>query len=205
MFMSFIKPIKMKNKGFTLTEIMIVLVVLGLLIAIALPRVSQVLDLGKENSTKTSMNSLAKAMKNFYSDTNVWPGSLIDLMGPPLQGNVYFKPKDLLEENYKAADSHTKSWKGPYMDGTTNEISFDAWNNKYAIGVVTGGDFKGYEVDENNKNIVRKVKASKATTFTSSGSQSGLYVHSYGPDGINPGTDDSAADDIFVFVTLKQQ
>jgi len=189
-----------KQKGFTLIEIMIVLVVLGLLIAVALPKVSQVLFTGKVNATKTSLSSLSKAVKNFNADTSVWPANISDLMSPIAGGNACYNTKTLAASTYSAAQ--VKNWKGPYMDGTTNEISVDAWGAKVSIGVVdatfkyTGKDVTGAAVE------VADCKTSDS--FKELGEVIGFYLHSPGEDTMT-GASASAKDDIFIFVSGKIQ
>ncbi len=196
MFKSSIK----KQKGFTLIEIMIVLVVLGLLIAVALPKVSQVLFTGKVNATKTSLSSLSKAIKNFNADTSVWPGNIADLMSPIAGGNSCYNTKSLAASTYSAAQ--VKNWKGPYMDGTTNEISVDAWGAKVSVGVVdsafkyTGKDVTGATV------TVDDCKTSDS--FKELGDVVGFYLHSPGEDTMT-GAAASGKDDIFIFVSGKIQ
>lgn len=190
-----------KNKGFTLTEIMIVLVVLGLLIAVALPRVSQVLVTGKLNSTKTSMSSLSKAVKNFYTDTNIWPGNIKDLMSQPIAGERCYNSKTLAEMTYTA--SHRNNWKGPYMDGTTKEISVDSWSGSFSIGVVSDASvFTGYDVDGTRV----PAKALTSDSYRDAGSVPGYYLFSKGEDTQTSETDDNLVkDDVYVFIASKVQ
>lgn len=189
-------------KGFTLTEIMIVLIILGLLIAIALPRVSQVLFTGKVSATKASLNSFVKAAKNFNADTNVWPGSVKDLMAPITVGEQCYNTKALNPSVYSAAQA--KNWKGPYMDGTTAEVSVDAWGARISIGVVEGSTFK-YSGRDANGNQVEVGNAKDSDSFNELGEVSGLYFHSRGEDSSTSGGSEtgSAKDDIFVFVASR--
>lgn len=189
------------KKGFTLVEIMIVLVILGLLIAVALPKVSQVLSTGKVNATRTSLSSLAKAIKNFNADTSVWPGNIVDLMNPITSAGACYHSKNLASSTYSA--TQVKNWKGPYMDGTTSEISVDAWGAKVALGVIdsapnfvfTGKDSDGNEV---------KFNAKDCDSFTELGNVPGLYLHSPGDDTVTSATNaGNAKDDIVIFVTGK--
>jgi len=185
--------------GFTLTEIMIVLVVLGLLMAVALPRVSQVLFTGKVSASKTSLGSISKACKNFNADTSCWPGNIGDLMTAPVAGSKGYHAKTLAEMNY--TDVHRRNWKGPYVDGTTAEVSVDAWGAKIAIGVVSGTAFKGYEIG--NPTPI-EADAGAADSWNELGRAPGLYLHSKGDD---TATGDAALskDDLYVFVSSATQ
>lgn len=192
-----------RRKGFTLVEIMIVLVILGLLIAVALPKVSQVLSTGKVNATRTSLASLAKAIKNFNADVSVWPGNIVDLMNPITNTKKCIHSKTLnAENNYSAVQ--VKNWKGPYMDGTTSEISVDAWGAKVSIGVVGAGPnftFAGKNVDGEDVSV----DAKNCDSFVELGSVPGLYLHSPGDDTATGNTGTNAKDDIMIFVSGVQQ
>lgn len=191
------------KKGFTLVEIMIVLVILGLLIAVALPKVSQVLSTGKVNATRTSLSSLAKAIKNFNADTSVWPGNIIDLMNPITSTGDCFHSKTLATGG-KYSAAQVKNWKGPYMDGTTNEISIDAWGAKVALGVVGAGPNYAFSGKDSDGTAV-SLNAKDCTNFVDLGSVPGLYLHSPGDDTTTSTSGTTAQDDIMVFVSGVQQ
>lgn len=196
-----LKSTKKGQNGFTLVEIMIVLVILGLLIAVALPKVSQVLSTGKINATRTSLSSLAKAIKSFNADTSVWPGNISDLIVPIAAAKPCYNTKTLSSASYTPVQ--VKNWKGPYMDGTTNEISVDAWGAKVSIGIVdpnsfafTGKDISDAVVSINN--------SKDCDTFNELGAVPGLYLHSPGDDTIT-GNAANSKDDIFVYISGKVQ
>ena len=186
---------------------MIVLVVLGLLIAVALPKVTQVLSTGKTNATKTSLSSLAKAMKNFNADTSIWPGDINDLFERPVVTKQGYHSSKLTPANYTAVQA--KNWKGPYMDGTTNEISVDAWGAKISIGIIdTATGYKGTKIGEAFQSSVTidTTNLNTCDSFKDGGSVPGLYLQSCGEDtatGSGSGTDSLAKDDIFAIVTAK--
>ncbi len=187
------------RRGFTLTEIMIVLVVLGLLMTVALPRVSQVLFTGKVSATRTSLGSISKACRNFNADTSCWPGNIGDLMQAPLAGAKGYHAKTLAGISY--TDVHRRNWKGPYVDGTTAEVSVDAWGAKIAIGIVNGTTFTGFEIG--NPTPVT-ADAGASDSWNELGRVPGLYLHSKGDD---TATGDAALskDDLYVFVSSATQ
>ncbi len=193
------KKIKRSQNGFTLVEIMIVLVILGLLIAVALPKVSQVLSTGKINATRTSMSSLAKAIKNFNADTSVWPGNIGDLIVPIVATKPCYNTKTLAAASYTAVQ--VKHWKGPYMDGTTNEISVDAWGAKVSLGIVDSNSF-AFNGKDISDAIVSVINSKDADTFNELGAVPGFYLHSPGEDTIT-GNSVNAKDDIFVYISGK--
>jgi prepilin-type N-terminal cleavage/methylation domain-containing protein len=67
----------LKSKGFTLIELMIVVAIIGILAAIAIPRFAQMLEKSREGSTKGNLGSLKSAASIYYGDQQgIWPSTL---------------------------------------------------------------------------------------------------------------------------------
>jgi prepilin-type N-terminal cleavage/methylation domain-containing protein len=68
---------RVRKGGFTLIELMIVVAIIGILAAIAIPRFGQMLEKSREGQTKGNLNSIHSAMMIYYGDQKgVWPSTL---------------------------------------------------------------------------------------------------------------------------------
>ena len=96
------------QRAFTLVELLLVLVILGILAAIVIPKFSGRSEQAKEQAARTQISNLSTALNNFEVDNSVYPKSLTDLL---------VAPRD------------AQSWHGPYLQ--TDAIPKDPWGNEY--------------------------------------------------------------------------
>lgn len=97
-----------KTKGFSLVELLLVLVLLGIIATIVGRNVFSTAEGGKVRAAKVEVQRLDAAVGEFYLDTGRAPNELRDLVQKP--GNV-------------------SGWNGPYVnDANLN----DPWENPYS-------------------------------------------------------------------------
>src|SRR3954468_18464129 len=71
---------KMKqSKGFTLIELMIVVAIIGILAAVAIPKFADLVTKSKEASVKANLGAVRSALSIYYGDSEgSYPGNLYD-------------------------------------------------------------------------------------------------------------------------------
>ena len=101
----------MKKKGVTLIELLIVVLILGALAAIALPRISQSATTAKQNACATNIDVINSAIELYNANESAYPSALTDVTG---------------NTDYFPDGAPTCPLEGTYtMSGTTNRISCD--------------------------------------------------------------------------------
>lgn len=96
------------RSGFTLLEILVALVLIGLLVGAVVPSVLNQVSRGEVNRVVEDLNSVANATKTFRVDVNRWPGSLEDLVTRPSSA--------ALDVNGRAYQGLVNRWAGPYIE-----------------------------------------------------------------------------------------
>lgn len=68
---------KKNQKGFTLIELMIVVAIIGILAAVAIPKFAQMLEKSREGATKGNIGAIKSAISIYSGDwQGVWPTSI---------------------------------------------------------------------------------------------------------------------------------
>ena len=67
---------KAKKKGFTLVELLVVVLILGALAAIAIPRISASADNAKKNACATNVDLLNSQIELYHANEGSWPATL---------------------------------------------------------------------------------------------------------------------------------
>lgn len=102
--------------GFSMVEMMVVLVIIGILATMIGPRVVSFLSRGKQTSTTATMATLKQALQEYYNDIGHFPtkaeGGIKALVQPPKNQAI------------------RKKWDGPYLEGQ-DEIPEDGWGYEF--------------------------------------------------------------------------
>jgi len=69
------------KKGFTLVELLIVVLILGALAAIAVPRIIGGATSAKTNACKTNVDLINSQIELYYANNDAWPSAIGDVTG----------------------------------------------------------------------------------------------------------------------------
>lgn len=127
----------MKNRksGFTLMEIMVVIIVIAVLASVAGPMIGSITDQGRASATKSKLSSLKSALLAYQGDVGRFPFTGANKSkseaynGDNLLSSVS-EDKNVLVCNAELLGSvtnYSKKWKGPYMDSDVGDFMVDAW------------------------------------------------------------------------------
>jgi type II secretion system protein G len=131
----------MRNqKGFTLIELLIVVAIIGIIAAIAIPNLLNAIDRGKQKRTMADIRSLGTAVESYAVDNNFYP-----------KVNTFAAVKPFLEPIYIKTAPTVDGWSGGWVfnGDTTNGVDYTLISlaKDGAAGTQTGGMTADFRCD----------------------------------------------------------
>ncbi len=137
------KMIRNREKGFTLIELLIVVAIIGIIAAIAIPNLLNAIDRGKQKRTMADIRSVGTAVESYAVDVNYYP--------------IYTSETDVsggVEGQIEPVYIRT----APLVDGWQNNLTFqsDTTGSAYTVlspakdgvkGTNTGGATGDFDCD----------------------------------------------------------
>ncbi len=68
-----------KGKGFTLVELLVVIVIIGILVALILPNTLRAIRQANTKECASNIRSIDTAIQMFYTENRAWPAALVNL------------------------------------------------------------------------------------------------------------------------------
>ena len=124
-----------RTKGFTLLELLIVLVIIGVLVAIAIPAYNSYINKAQITTAHATLNEIRKILESYYIDYDGYPDAIDFNTGKDDLGRTVFEPQfvNQLNGDLSSIESYLNS-------GTTYTLVVKAQDSNQTIMTLTPQD-----------------------------------------------------------------
>lgn len=89
---------KLNKKGFTIIELLVVIVIIGILVALTLPNLFAAQARGRDTDRKNELKNLQQQLETYFGDNGSYPGedtsAMVAVLGGAATDDQYVSPKN---------------------------------------------------------------------------------------------------------------
>ncbi len=131
-----------KQKGFTLIELLIVVAIIGIIAAIAIPNLLNAIDRGKQKRTMADMRSVGTACESYAVDNNFYPKGMSNVGAAGVSTHV----SPIYIKTVPTTDGWNNVW---HIDSTStgSQYTVSSYAKDNAVGTNPGGQTQDFNCD----------------------------------------------------------
>lgn len=135
--------VSIRSKGFTLIEVLVTIVVIGVLAAVVIPAVTAQVTAGDSSRVLSDLNNVRTGIENFDIAVRQFPGDVDDLVNRPGTATSTGSGADIDADLAGALYLSNANWAGPYIEtalpssvtSSTVSVSAPAFKTGYAATI----------------------------------------------------------------------
>jgi len=135
-------PRRRRERGFTLIELLIVVTIIGIIAALAIPNLRDAMDRARQKATMSNMRGIGNALELYSVSNNTYPRGLSDAGASQLSS--------ILSPVYMRTVPPTDEWNNAWhidTNATGSQYTIVSYGRDGQPGPETGGATQGIDCD----------------------------------------------------------